>query len=127
MYFAGPETPRGSNVNESTEKSAGEVLAAFESAHGVPTSPYWAHAYDATTVLLSAIESAAEEDGGTLRVDRAALREAVGATEGFQGLIGTLSCDGFGDCGTGRVNIYHHTDTGVTDTAKLPVVYHFEP
>ena len=128
MYFAGPETDLGSNVNESTGKSAAEVLAAFESTYGgPPTSPYWAHAYDATTVLLSAIESAAGEDGGTLRVDRAALREELGATEGFQGLIGALSCDGFGDCGTGRVNIYHHTDTGVTDTAGLPVVYHFEP
>ena len=128
MYFAGPEADLGPNVNESTGKSAGEVLAAFESTYGgPPTSPYWAHAYDATTVLLSAIESAAEVDGGTLRVDRAALREALGGTEGFQGLIGTLSCDGFGDCGTGRVNIYHHTDTGVTDAAGLPVVYHFEP
>lgn len=128
MYFAGPEADLGSNVNASTGKSAAEVLAAFESTYGgPPTSPYWAHAYDATTVLLSAIESAAEGDGGTLRVDRAALREALGATDGFQGLIGTLSCDDFGDCGTGRVNIYHHTDTGVTDTAGLPVVYHFEP
>ncbi len=128
MYFAGPEADLGSNVNGSTGKSADEVLAAFESTYGgPPTSPYWAHAYDATTVLLSAIESAAEEDGGTLRVDRATLREELGATEGFTGLIGTLSCDGFGDCGTGRVNIYHHTDTGVTDTAGLPVVFHFEP
>ena len=127
MYFAGPETDLGSNVNESTGKSAGEVLAAFESAYGVPTSPYWAHAYDATTVLLSAIESAAEVDGGSMRVERAALREQLRATRDFGGLIGTLSCDDFGDCGTGRVNIYHHTDPGVTDTAKLPVVYRFSP
>ena len=128
IYFAGPETDLGSNVNGATGKSAEEVLAAYESTYGgSPTSPYWAHAYDATTVLLSAIESAAEEDAGTLSVDRAVLREELGATEGFQGLIGPLSCDEFGDCGTGRVNIYHHTDTGVTDTAKLPVVYRFAP
>ena len=128
VYFAGPESDIGANVNESTGKSAGQVLAAFESTYGgPPTSPYWAHAYDAATVLLTAIESAAGVDGETLRVDRAALRERLGATEGFRGLIGTLSCDGFGDCGTGKVNIYHHTDSGVTDTAKLPVVYRFEP
>ena len=127
MYFAGPEADLGSNVNESTGKSAGEVLAAFESAYGVPTSPYWAHAYDATTVLLNAIESAAEVDGGSMRVERAALREQLRATRDFEGLIGDLSCDEFGDCGTGRVNIYHHTDTSVTDTAKLPVVYQFSP
>ena len=128
MYFAGPETDLGGNVNGETGRSAAEVLAAYETTFGgSPTSPYWAHAYDAMTVLLRAIESAAEEEDGTLRVDRAELREALEATEGFQGLIGTLSCDEFGDCGTGRVNIYHHTDPGVTDTAKLPVVYQFSP
>ena len=60
-------------------------------------------------------------------VDRAALRREVGATEGFQGLLGVLSCDEFGDCGTGRINIYHHPDPGVTDPAQLPVVFRFAP
>ena len=39
----------------------------------------------------------------------------------------TLSCDRFGDCGTGRMNIYHHTDRSVTDVSKLPVVYVYSP
>lgn len=51
----------------------------------------------------------------------------MGATAGFPGLIGELTCDAFGDCGTGRVNIYHHTDTSIVDPAQLPVVYRFEP
>ena len=56
-----------------------------------------------------------------------ALREALGATEDFEGLLGTLSCDDFGDCGTGAVNIYHHTDPEITDPAQLQIVYQFAP
>ena len=127
IYFAGPESDYRSNVNELTGRSGGQVLAAYEARHGgFPESPYWAHAYDATTLLLSAIESVAVEDGDRLHMDRAALRQAVGATN-MDGLVGTVSCDGFGDCGTGRMNIYHHTDTSITDVSRLPVVYVYSP
>ena len=127
MYFAGPESDYGSNVNEVTGRSGEQVLAAYEATHGgFPQSPYWAHAYDATTILLSAIESVAVEEGDRLFIDRAMLREAVGATA-MSGLVGTISCDRFGDCGTGRMNIYHHTNTGVTDVSRLPVVYVYSP
>ena len=128
IYFAGPESALGSNVNAATGKSAEEVLDAFAAAYGKsPGTPYWAHSYDAATLLLGAIESVAVAEGGRLYVDRAGLREAIAATEGFQGLVGTLSCDDFGDCGTGRINIYHHTDAGIGDPAQLPVVYRFAP
>ncbi len=127
MYFAGPESDYGSNVNEVTGRSGEQVLAAFEAAHGgFPQSPYWAHAYDATTMLLSAIESVAVEEGDRLFIDRAMLRDAVGATA-MSGLVGTVTCDRYGDCGTGRMNIYHHTDTAITDVARLPVVYVYSP
>ena len=56
-----------------------------------------AHAYDATTLLLHAIEAVAVAEDGKLLVDRAALRQQLSATTGFKGLIGTLSCDDFGD------------------------------
>ena len=127
LYIAGPEAAHGSNVNMATGKSADEVLATLESRYGTPTNPYWVHAYDATVLLLSAIKSVAVVEGGTLYIDRAELREELGATTGFQGIMGELSCDDFGDCGTGHVNIYHHTDSNITDPAQLPVVYHFEP
>lgn len=128
IYFAGPEPVHGENVNIATGKNGDAVLAEIESIYGgTHTNPYWAHAYDATALLLSAINSAAVADGGTLYIDRVALRAEVGATAGFPGLIGELTCDGFGDCGTGRVNIYHHPDTSIVDPAQLPVVYRFEP
>ena len=128
IYFAGPDASGDLSRNVATGKNADEILAAFESTYGEsPGSPYWAHGYDATSLLLSAINSVAVEEGGKLYVDRAALREEIAATSGFQGIIGVLSCDDFGDCGTGRVNIYHHTDSAITDPAQLPVVYHFSP
>ena len=127
IYFAGPESDFSSNVNELTTRSGEQVLAAFEARHGgFPQSPYWAHAYDATTILLSAIESVGVEEDDRLHIDRAALREQVGATA-VSGLVGTLSCDQFGDCGTGRMNIYHHTDSSVSDVSRLPVVYVYSP
>lgn len=127
IYFAGPESDYGGNVNAVTGKSAETVIAAYEAEYGQhPTTPYWALAYDATTLLLDAIGAVAVEEGGRLYVDRAALRARIGAV-GIEGLIGTISCDAFGDCGTGSQFIYHHTDSSVTDVEQLPVVFRFAP
>ena len=124
LYFSAPDLGDSANTNEATGRSAADVLAAFEAAFGgPPTSPYWAHGYDAATLLLSAIEQVAVADGDTLRIDRTALRDALGATAGFRGILGTLGCDRFGDCGAGRSVIHLHADSSVTDPALLPVVY----
>ena len=127
MYFAGPESDFSANVNQLTGRSGQQVLDEFEARHGgFPESPYWAHAYDATSMLLAAIRSVAVEVGDRLYIDRARLRREVGATD-IGGLVGTVSCDDFGDCGTGRMNIYHHTDTSITDVSRLRVVYVYSP
>ena len=127
IYFAGPESDYSGNVNDVTGTSADEAIARYEATYGErPQSPYWALAYDATTLLLSAIESAAVEEGGRLYIDRSALRTQIEAAR-FRGLVGPISCDTYGDCGTGQQNIYHHTDSSVTDVARLPVVYRFTP
>ena len=123
VYFAAASRPDESNVNQATGVSGAEALAAYRALHGTPETPYWAQAYDAVTVLLSAVEAVAEEIGGTLYVDRALLRQALTDTEGFQGLIGTLSCDDFGDCGTGRETVYLHNDPAVTDPGALQPIY----
>jgi len=127
IYLAGPEPVEDANVNEATGKNVAEVFAAYQAMYGEPETPSWVHAYDATTLLLSGIDSVVSEVGGSLYVDRAALREAIAETENFEGLVGLLTCDDFGDCGTGRVNIYHHTDPSITDPAQLQVVYQFVP
>ena len=59
MYFSGPDQRFGDNVNESTGKSAVDFLAAYEADYGErPAAPFWAHGYDATTLLLDAIDAA---------------------------------------------------------------------
>ena len=125
VYFTGPDLGDSRNTNQVTGRSSADVRTAFEATYGgPPTSPYWAHGYDATTLLLSAIKQIAVVDGGdTLYIDRAALRDTLDGTAGFQGIIGTIACDDFGDCGTGRSVIHLHVDSGVTDPSLLPIVY----
>ena len=128
LYFAGPTLDFGSNVNGATGRSGDELNAAYQERYGEhSTSAYLAHAYDATTILLRAIEEAAVVVGDALYIDRARLRTALGGTSGFSGIIGTISCDEFGDCGTGRVQISQHTDSTMTDIDRLPVVYRYAP
>ena len=128
FYFAGPELDFGGNVNGATGRSGDELTAAYHERYGESsTSAYLAHAYDATTILLRAIEEAAVAEGSALYIDRAGLREALAGTSGFSGIIGAISCDEFGDCGTGRVQMSQHTDSDMTDVERLPVVYRYAP
>ena len=125
FYFSGPDPGKSSNVNQATGRSADDILTEFKATNNgePPASPYWAHGYDATTLLLSAIKQVAVSDGDALHIDRAALRDALDGTEGFQGILGTLTCDDFGDCGTNRSVIRLHTDSSVTDPSLLPIEY----
>jgi branched-chain amino acid transport system substrate-binding protein len=62
-------------------------------------------------LLLSTIESVAVQDqDGTLHIGRQALRDALYATIGFQGLTGALSCDEYGDCGVARFKVVRLDD-----------------
>ena len=64
VYFTGPDLGDSRNTNQATGRSAADVLTEFKAASGgPPTSPYWAHGYDATTLLLSAIKQIAVVDG----------------------------------------------------------------
>jgi branched-chain amino acid transport system substrate-binding protein len=82
-------------------------FAAYQEAYGEePPAPFHAHAYDATMVIMNAIEKVAVQgEDGTLYIGRKALNDAIRSTEGYQGLSGTISCDDKGDCGTGTVAI----------------------
>ncbi len=128
VYLPGPYSDFGGNTNEATGKSGEALVADYRDRYGeASTSAYLPHAYDAATMLLRAIEEVAVEDGDTLYIDRTKLREALTGIAGFRGIIGVISCDEFGDCGTGGIQIAHHTDPRVTDVANLPVVYRFAP
>ena len=128
IYLAGPDSNFDGNTNEVTGKSSEALIAEYQERYAeAPTSAYLAHAYDAATLLLRAIEEVAVGNGDTLYIDRAKLREALTGVTGFSGIIGVISCDEFGDCGVGSIQISHHTDSSVTDVAALPVVYRFAP
>ena len=55
--------------------------------------------------LAAAIEEVAFEDGGTTYIPRTALKEAFFATEGFEGITGTLTCDENGDCADAKISV----------------------
>jgi branched-chain amino acid transport system substrate-binding protein len=71
-----------------------------------PTTSYYAHWYDAANMLLNAIEAVAVQDkDGALHIGRQALRDALYATAGYQGLTSSLTCDEYGDCGVARFQV----------------------
>ncbi|MCY4519541.1 MAG: branched-chain amino acid ABC transporter substrate-binding protein [Caldilineaceae bacterium] len=81
-----------------------ELLAKWDAKFGgSPPSAFHAHAYDATLMLLQAIESVAQDDGaGNLLIGKQAIRDALSAIESFPGITGTLACGETGDCATGE-------------------------
>lgn len=84
-----------------------EFLPAYRAAYGgEPTAPFHAHSYDATMMVLDAIEEVAQQaDDGTLLIGRQALRDALYATSGFEGITGSLTCDEFGDCANAVISV----------------------
>jgi branched-chain amino acid transport system substrate-binding protein len=104
MYLSGPFV---------TGPAGLDFLSQYEDMHGeLPPGPFGEHAHDGFRILLNAIEAVAVvDDDGTLHIGRQALRDAVTATVGFQGITGVLSCDDKelvagttyqGDCATGE-------------------------
>ena len=88
MYFSGPDIRYGSNTNQSTGQTADGFLAAYNDEWGEdPAAPFWAHSYDATTLLLDAIAAASYDDGGTLVIDRAGVREYLAGVTDYSGII----------------------------------------
>jgi branched-chain amino acid transport system substrate-binding protein len=96
--FASSPDPSGT----ASDFYADEFLPAYREAFGsAPLSVFHAHAYDATNILLDAIEAVAiENDDGSLSIPRQALRDEVFATSGYEGVIGTFTCTELGDCAT---------------------------
>ena len=82
---------------------------------GSPPSGFHGHAYDATNILLDAVEEVAVVgDDGTVLIPRSALRDAITATSGFSGVTGNLACSDHGDCATGEaLGIYEITQAEI--------------
>jgi branched-chain amino acid transport system substrate-binding protein len=72
-----------------------------------PPAAFHAHTYDATHMIFAAIERVARKDGqGNTYIGRMALRNALFATRNYQGVTGTLTCTGTGDCADPKIVVY---------------------
>ncbi len=101
-----------------------EFVPAYVDQYGSnPISVFHAHAYDAMNVMVEAIKSVAvQNDDGSLTIPRTALRDAVQATNGYEGIIGTITCTPLGDCATSvTIGVYEVPDVGFLDPAAKPV------
>lgn len=75
-----------------------------------PPSAFNTNSYDATMLILDAIEAVGYiDDRGDLVIERADLAEALRSAS-IDGLTGQLVCDGMGDCATGPIAIYQVQD-----------------
>jgi len=119
MYLSGPDLRYGSNTNQSTGATADKFLADYESNNGnPPEAPFWAHSYDATTILLEAIKAASHSHDGNIEIDRAGVREYLDNLSGYEALIGTLTCDDFGDCGAQRITVVQNNSADFDASIK---------
>jgi branched-chain amino acid transport system substrate-binding protein len=100
MYVSGPDLGFGNQIYD-------DFLAAYQEKYGTePTAPFHAHAFDATNMILDAIEAVAVEGSdGTLLIGRQALRDALFATSGMAGITGTITCDEYGDCADPKIAV----------------------
>jgi branched-chain amino acid transport system substrate-binding protein len=118
MYLSGPYV----DVNNA---AYGEFLQKWaDQFGGVPPSGFHAHAYDATNIILNAIEAVAVVDeDGTVHVGRQALRDYIYALKGYAGLTGNLTCDANGDCATGEALGVFKLSQAEVDGAWPPPVF----
>jgi len=101
MYLSGPDLSFANTMYQD------EFIPMYQDMFGSePTNVYHAHAFDATNILLNAVEQVAQQGtDGTLLIGRQALRDAVAATSGYVGLTGTLTCSEFGDCADAKIAV----------------------
>lgn len=85
--------------------AAVKFVEAFEAAYG-PLSSYGPLAYEATNIILGAVEKVG-------KADRAAIRDAVRATKDFNGILGfPIGFDAKGDVANATLFVYRVKGTG---------------
>jgi branched-chain amino acid transport system substrate-binding protein len=122
VHMVIPATPEG--------PARDGVVSRYEAKYGdAPIVVYYAYTYDAANLLFHTIEAVAvPEEDGTLHIGRQALRDALYATSGFQGLTGSLTCDEYGDCGVARFQVVRLDDPAAgLEGLAANVVYTYPP
>jgi branched-chain amino acid transport system substrate-binding protein len=111
------------NVDISTEamgEKYPEFVERYTAKYGEgPINAFHAHAYDAGVILVKGIEAVAKTDeNGTTYVGRKALRDALFATKGHDGISGPIDCNEHGQCGAFNFAVYQFT-SGDPSTFKI--------
>ncbi len=90
------------------------LLERYVERYGVePTGPFQVNSYDATNMILDAIEAVGTlDDSGNLVIDRAALAEYIRGISDFAGVSGNLNCDGTGECSAANIGIVQYDADG---------------
>ncbi|MCA9905305.1 MAG: ABC transporter substrate-binding protein, partial [Anaerolineae bacterium] len=101
IYFAGPAAD-GVYASASIpvrDEALEQFLVRYAETYGEnPPGPYHANAYDATQLILDAVESTATlSNDGSLVVDRAALAAYIRGVRNRQGLVGAINAAGNGE------------------------------
>jgi branched-chain amino acid transport system substrate-binding protein len=101
-----------------------ELLPAYEELVGdSPTAAFHAHSFDALNILAAAIEAVViDNEDGSISIPRTALKDAVLATSGYDGVVGTITCDPLGDCATEvTIGVYQVPDVPFDDPKAKPL------
>jgi branched-chain amino acid transport system substrate-binding protein len=105
VYASGPDSSTVAKNAFYTQ----QFLPAYTSLYGTEPAGVWhPNAFDAATLLFDAVRRAAQPrpDGSIVIVKRDLVR-ALYATDGFEGLSGTLECRPTGDCAqAARIAVY---------------------
>ncbi len=104
MYMSGPAA--------ATESTA--FTDKYKARYGEdPIASYHLQAYDAAMMLFRAIEAVAvpaSSGSNSISIPRSALRQALYATSGMQGLSGPINCSPTGDCAAANIEIFQVID-----------------
>ena len=97
-----------------------EFVEKYEEKFGeLPIQAFHANAYDGAAIALMAIEKVAvKDDQGNTYIGRQALRDALFATKGYDGIGGSIACNEHGDCADATFAVYEFTD-GDPETFKI--------
>jgi branched-chain amino acid transport system substrate-binding protein len=120
-FRATPEGAAGGSFLSTPDRTAIEggefytlqFVPAYEDQFGTATVPVVsAYAFDAANILFDAMQvSAIRSDDGSLVFLRSALRDAIFATDSYEGLTGPLTCTPLGDCAAAvRFSVYAASD-----------------